>query len=146
MTTRSVQAGRAGRGAAASLGATAGPSLTDLGAVLVIVATSMVGGCIDLITGSGLRLAFAVGLVFGAAVAAAIVRRSGLLTVVVAPPLIYVLASLISVLVAPGGLGAAGKLYDAAAGWLVYGFPAMASATGIAVVVAGIRLAGSSRA
>jgi hypothetical protein len=127
---------------AAPLSITSGPSLTGLGAVLLIVVTSMTGGCVDLLTGSGLRLAFAVGLVLGSAVAAAVARRSSLLTVVTAPPLIYVVASLVSVVVGPGGLGGAGKLYDAAAGWLTYGFPAMASATGIAVVVAGIRLAG----
>ena len=142
MTTRSVQASHPGRGVAAPLGVTSGSSLTGFGAVLLIVVTSMIGGCVDLLTGTGLRLALAIGLVLGSAVAAAVARRSSLLTVVTAPPLIFVLASLVSVIVAPGGLGAAGKLYDAGAGWLVYGFPAMASATGIAVVVAGIRLAG----
>lgn len=146
MTTRSVQASRPGRGpargAATPLGITAGPSLTGLGAVLLIVVTSLIGGCIDIITGTGLRLAFAIGLTLGAAVAAAVARRSSLLVVVLSPPLIYLGASLLSVIVAPGGLGGAGKLYDAATGWLVYGFPAMASATGLAVIIAGIRLAG----
>jgi hypothetical protein len=123
---------------AVPLGVTAGgPSLTGLGAVLVIVVTSMIGGCIDLVTGSGLRLAFAMGLGFGSAVAAALVRRTSLLTVVIAPPLIYLFASLISALVAPGG---AGKLYDAAAGWLTYGFPAMGIATSLTVIIAGVRL------
>jgi hypothetical protein len=136
-----VPASRAARGGAASVGASAGPSLTSLGAVLLIVVASMIGGCVDVVTGTGLRLAFAVGLVLGTAVGAALIRRNSLLTVVLAPPLVYVAASLLSVLASPGGLGGAGRLYDAAAGWLVYGFPAIAAATGIAVVIAGIRLA-----
>jgi hypothetical protein len=139
-----VQAGRAERGAGgAALPRTGGPALTGFGAVLLIVVISMVGGCVDLLTGTGLRLAFAIGLVLGAAVAATLARRASLLTVALAPPLVYVVASMLSVLASPGGLGGLGKLYDAAAGWLVYGFPAMAAATGIAVVIAGIRLAGS---
>jgi hypothetical protein len=117
-----------------------GSSLTGLGALLLILVAAALGGAVDLLTGSGLRLAFAVGLVLGSAAATALVRRTSLLTVVVAPPLIYLLASALSVLVT-GGLGGTG-LYDAAAGWLVYGFPAIATATGVAVVIAGIRLAG----
>jgi hypothetical protein len=105
----------------------------------------MIGGCVDVFTGTGLRLAFAIGLVLGSAIAAAVVRRGSLLTVVLAPPLIYVVASVLSVIASPGGLGGAGRLYDAATGWLLYGFPAIAAATGIAVVIAGIRLASGSR-
>lgn len=141
MSTRSVPASRAVRGAPAPLGAASGPSLTSLGAVLLIAATSGVGGVIDVLTGTGLRLAFAIGLVLGSVVAAGLVRRGSLLAVVLAPPLLYLVASLLSVIASPGGLGGAGRLYDAAAGWLVYGFPAMAAATGAAVVVAGFRLA-----
>jgi hypothetical protein len=145
VSTRSVPASRAERGVAAPLGVSTGPSLTSLGAVLLIVVTSMIGGCVDVFTGTGLRLAFAIGLVLGAAVAAAVVRRGSLLTVVLAPPLIYVVASVLSVIASPGGLSGAGRLYDAATGWLLYGFPAIAAATGIAVVIAGIRLASGSR-
>jgi hypothetical protein len=145
VSTRSVPASRARRGVAVPAGVATGPSLTGFGAVLLIVVASMVGGCVDVLTGTGLRLAFAIGLVLGTAVAAALVRRGSLLTVVLAPPLVYVVASLLSVIASPGGLAGAGRLYDAATGWLVYGFPAIAAATGIAVVIAGIRLAGRRR-
>jgi hypothetical protein len=127
----------------APVSGTTGPSLTSLGALLLIVVAAMIGACVDVLTGTGLRLAFAIGLVLGTAVAAAVVRRGSLLTIVLAPPLIFMVASVLSVLASPGGLGGAGRLYDAAAGWLVYGFPGIAAATGIAVVIAGIRLAGS---
>jgi hypothetical protein len=119
------------------------PSVTGLGAVLLIVAVSLVGACLDLLTGTGLRLAFGITLTLGAAVAALVVRRASLLVVVLAPPLVYVVASAAALLAAPGGAGSLGALYDAGAGWLIYGFPTIAAATGVAGVVAGIRLAGS---
>jgi hypothetical protein len=143
VSTRSVPASRAARGVSGPASGTAGPSLTSLGALLLVVVAAMIGGCVDVLTGTGLRLAFAIGLVLGSAVAAALVRRGSLLTIVLAPPLIFMVASVLSVLALPGGLGGAGRFYDAATGWLVYGFPAIAAATGIAVVIAGIRLAGS---
>jgi Domain of unknown function (DUF6542) len=119
------------------------PSLTPAGAVLLVVAAALLGGGLDLLTGTGLRLAFAIGLVAGAVAAALLVRRGGLLTVVLAPPLVYLAASALFVLAAPGG--GTGALIDAATGWLVYGFPAIAAATGAAAVVAGVRLARGTR-
>jgi hypothetical protein len=111
-----------------------------LRAVLLLVAVALVGGSIDVVTGSGLRLGFAIGLSLGALLAAMVVHRHGLLVVVFAPPLVFLAASLLFVLVS----GDAGGLIDAATGWLVYGFPTMATATGIAVVTAGIRVARGS--
>ena len=72
-------------------------------------------------------------------VAALLVTRRDLLTVVFAPPLVYLVASAIAVLLGRGEGG--GDLIDAATSWLVYGFPAMALATGAAAVVAGVRAA-----
>lgn len=120
-----------------------GSSVTGLGAVLLIVAVSLVGACLDLLTGTGLRLAFAVTLTLGAGVAAVMVRRASLLVVVLAPPLVYLAASVAALLAAPGGSGSIGTLSDAATAWLIYGFPTIAAATGVAVVVAGLRLAAS---
>jgi hypothetical protein len=142
VSTRSVPASR---GFDQVVGVRSGSSLTGLGAVLVIVVLSAVGGGVDLLTGTGLRLVFAGGLVLGSAVAAALVRRGSLLMVVLAPPLVYLVASAVEVLAAPGGAGSIGTLTDAATGWLVYGFPAIATATGVAVVIAGIRLAAGSK-
>jgi hypothetical protein len=112
----------------------------SLRALLLLVAMALAGGCIDVVTGGGLRLGFAVGLAVGSLLAAMLVHRRGLLVVVFAPPLVFLAASLLFVLFAPGA-GGNGKLVDAATGWLVYGFPTMAAATGIAVVTAGLRIA-----
>jgi hypothetical protein len=110
-------------------------------AVLLLVAVALAGGAIDIVTGTGLRLGFAIGLALGSLLAALLVDRPGLLVVVFAPPLVFLAASMLFVLFAPGGAGGPGKLIDAATGWLVYGFPTMATATGIAAVVAGLRIA-----
>jgi hypothetical protein len=116
------------------------PSLTGLGAVLLVAILALLGGTFDVLTGVGLRLGFAVGLSLGTAIAALLVRRRDLLIVVFAPPLVYLASSLLFVLGSPGGAGSMNTLIDASAGWLVYGFPTIAAATGMAVVIAGIRV------
>ena len=118
-----------------------GRPFSSVRAVLLLVAVALAGGCIDIVTGTGLRLGFAIGLALGSLLAALLVHPRGLLIVVFAPPLVFLAASMLFVLFAPGGAGGAGKLIDAATGWLVYGFPTMATATGIAVVTAGLRIA-----
>lgn len=116
-----------------------GPSLTGTGAVLVLAGIAAVAGVIDVLAGDALRLVFSAGLVLGALVAALLVVRRDLLTVVFAPPLVFLAASALAVLLGRGDGAGAGGLIDVATSWLVYGFPAMAAATGIAAIVAAIR-------
>lgn len=116
-----------------------GPSLTGTGAVLVLVGIAGVAGVVDVLAGDALRLVFSGGLVLGALVAALLVIRRDLLTVVFAPPLVFLAASALAVLLGRGEGG--GGLLDVATSWLVYGFPAMAVATGVAAVVALVRRA-----
>lgn len=118
-----------------------GPSLTGAGAVAVLCGIAFVAGLVDVLAGDALRLVFSGGLVLGAIVAALLVVRRDLLVVVFAPPLVYVAASALAVLLGRGEAG--GGLIDAAAGWLVYGFPAMAAATAAAGLIAAIRTARS---
>jgi hypothetical protein len=119
--------------------AATGPSLTGVGAVLVLTGIAAVAGVLDVLAGSSLRLIFAVGLVLGALIASLLVVRRDLLTVVFAPPLVFLAASAVAVLLGRGATG--GGLIDLATSWLVYGFPAMAVATAVAGVVALIRRA-----
>ena len=107
--------------------------LTGTGAVLLLAGVSAVAGLLDVLAGSTLRLIFAGGLVLGTLLASLLVARRDLLTVVFAPPLVFVAASAVAVLLGRGAAG--GGLVDLATSWLVYGFPAMASATAVAVVV-----------
>jgi hypothetical protein len=117
--------------------ASSGPSLTGVGAVLLLAGIAAVAGVLDVLAGSSLRLIFAAGLVLGTLIAALLVVRRDLLTVVFAPPLVFVAASVVAMLLGRGD--GTGGLIDLATGWLVYGFPAMAVATGVAVVIALIR-------
>jgi hypothetical protein len=60
--------------------------------------------------------------------------------VVVAPPLVYFVASAAMLYERSGGLTNKSKLIDSAVNWLVYGFPAIAIATAGVLVIAGIRM------
>jgi len=110
-----------------------GATLTGVGAVALLAGISAVAGLLDVLAGSALRLIFAAGLVLGTLIASLLVIKRDLLTVVFAPPLVFVAASAVAVLLGRGETG--GGLIDLATSWLVYGFPAMASATAVAVVV-----------
>lgn len=109
-------------------------------AVLLLIAVAGVGGLIDSISGSAIRGAFNYGLVVASLLAILVVRRSQMFSVVIAPPLVYFVASAGLLYVRTGGLHNRGKLIDAATNWVVYGFPAIAGATAVVLVVAGIRL------
>ena len=109
-------------------------------AVLLLIGIAGVGGLIDSISGSAIRGAFNYSLVIASLIAILVVRRSQMFNVVIAPPLVYFVASAGLLYVRTGGLHNRGKLIDAATNWIVYGFPAIAGATAVVLVVAGIRL------
>lgn len=56
----------------------------------------LAGGLYDVLTGPGLRLAFAASFVVGCAVAALLVRTRDLVVAVVMPPLVYVVVALVA--------------------------------------------------
>ena len=109
-------------------------------AVLLLIGIAGVGGLIDSISGSAIRGVFNYSLVFASLIAILVVRRRQMFNVVIAPPLVYFAASAGLLYVRTGGLHNRGKLIDAATNWIVYGFPAIAGATAVVLVVAGIRL------
>lgn len=109
-------------------------------AVLLLIGIAGVGGLIDSVSGTAIRGAFNYSLVLASLVAIVVVRRSKMFNVVIAPPLVYFVASAGLLYVRTGGLQNRGKLIDAATNWVVYGFPAIAGATAVVLVVAGIRL------
>jgi len=109
-------------------------------AVVVLVAVAGIGGIIDSASDSAIRGAFNYGLVLASLLAILVVKRSQMFSVVIAPPLVYFVASAGLLYFRTGGLHNRGKLLDAATNWIVYGFPAIAGATAVVLVVAGIRL------
>jgi hypothetical protein len=114
--------------------------LPSWAALLVLLVIAGIGGLIDTISGAQVRGGFNIGIIIAAIVAIVAVRRSGMFPIVVAPPIVYSAASAGMLYVRSGGLHDHAVLLDAAANWLVYGFPAIAGATAAVLIIAGIRL------
>jgi hypothetical protein len=109
-------------------------------ALVVLLVIAGIGGLIDQISGAAVQGAFNWALILASLVAILIVRRSKMFTIIVAPPLVYFVASAGKLYITSNGLKDRGALTDAAANWLVYGFPAIAGATAIVLLIAGIRI------
>lgn len=109
-------------------------------AVVVLIVIAGIGGLIDLLTGTHVRGGFNYGIVLASLVAILVVRRSSLFPVVVAPPLVYFIASAALLVFRSNGLNDKKVVIDAAANWLVYGFPAIAAASAVVLIIAGVRL------
>lgn len=121
-------------------GSSAEPGLPGWLAVLVLIAISGIGGTIDEVNGGSVRGWFNWSLVIASFAAIILVKRSQMFSVVVAPPLIYFVASAGMLYIRSHGLKDRTVLINAAANWLVYGFPAIAGATAVVLVVAGVRM------
>lgn len=115
--------------------------LTAAGAVTLALLLGLVGGAVDVATGRGLRVGFAICFVLGCALGALLVHREDLKAAVVMPPLLYVVLALVA-----GAVGSSGgsgsfvtretlELVQA----LVIGAPVLFAATGAAVTVALVR-------
>ncbi|MCF6509210.1 hypothetical protein E9549_17635 [Blastococcus sp. MG754426] len=105
-------------------------------AVLGVFLLTLAGGAVDSFLGIGLGTITLVALALGTSAATLLVRRRDLLTVVVAPPLVFTLVAVVNIALAPS----ASLNLPTMATLLVRGFPTMAVATGIAVVLAVVRL------
>ncbi len=118
---------------------TGGGGLRGIVAVLCVFLVTLAGGAVDsLFMGMGLGLITLGCLVGSTVLAAALVRRRDVLSVVIAPPLVFVAVACVNIAVAPS----ATFNLPTMASLLVRGFPTMAMATGAAVVIALIRWAG----
>jgi hypothetical protein len=109
-------------------------------AVGVLLVVAGIGGLIDQVSGASVQGAFNYGMVVASLIAILIVRRSQMFAVVIAPPLVYFIASAVKLYLSSGGLKNRDALINAAANWLVYGFPAIAGATAVVLVIAGFRI------
>lgn len=114
--------------------------LPSWAAVLVLVGIAIIGAAIDRSHGTSVRTWFNWSLVLASLIAILVVKRSQMFSVVIAPPLVYFVVSAGSLYVDSHGLHDRKEVIDAAANWLVYGFPAIAGASAIVLVIAGIRM------
>jgi len=117
---------------------TGGSRLRGIVAVLGVFLITLAGAAVDsLFMGMGLGLITLGCLVGSTVLAAAMVRRRDVLSVVVAPPLVFVAVACANIALAPS----ASFNLATMATLLVRGFPTMAIATGAAFVIALIRWA-----
>jgi hypothetical protein len=109
-------------------------------ALLVLLVIAGIGGLIDMISGTTVRGGFNIALVLASIVAILVVRHRDMFPIVVAPPLVYVVASVAMLYIRSDHLHNRKILIDAAANWLVYGFPAIAGASAAVLIIAGVRM------
>ena len=107
---------------------------------LVLIAIAVVGGIIDTVGSFQVRGGFNIGIVVASVVAILMVKRSHMFPIVIAPPIVYSLAAVFQLYLRSGGLHDKRVVFDAAANYLVYGFPAIAAASAAVLIIAGIRM------
>jgi hypothetical protein len=109
-------------------------------ALLLLIVIAAVGGLIDTAANIQVRGAFNIGIVVASAIAILVVRRTEMLPVVLAPPIVYSGAAMLMLYIRSGGLHNRHEVLNAALNYLVYGFPAIATATGVVLIIAAIRM------
>jgi hypothetical protein len=131
------------RGAAAAPGRrqvaaeTGGSRLRGMVAVLAIFVVTLAGAAVDSFLGMGLDTVTLIALVGTSAAGTLLVRRRDVFSVVVCPPLVYVIVALVDVALAPSATLSLPTL----ATLLIRGFPAMGIATAVALVLGLVRVA-----
>ena len=109
-------------------------------ALLVLILIAGVGGVIDTLGSNQVKGGFNIGIVVASVVAVLAVKRSHMFPVVIAPPIVYSVAAVFQLYVRSSGLHDKKVVLDAAANYLVYGFPAIAAASAAVLIIAGVRL------
>ncbi|MFN2539177.1 MAG: DUF6542 domain-containing protein [Mycobacteriales bacterium] len=121
--------------------------LTAMGAVTIGLAIGLIGAVIDVETGSGLRTVFAVCFVSGSALAALLAHREDLKATIVMPPLTYCVLALVGAAIGHSGSSGGFMKQQALelAGSLIDGAPVLYAATGLALLIAVVRLRSARR-
>jgi hypothetical protein len=109
-------------------------------AMLVLLVIAVIGVVIDGIGSSQARGGFNIGIVVASVIAIFAVKRSHMFPIVIAPPIVYSIVAMGQLYSTSSGLHDKKAVFDAAANYLVYGFPAIAAATAAVLIIAGIRL------
>jgi hypothetical protein len=122
--------------------AQSGKGLRGLLGVLAVFLVTLAAAGVESFLAPGLGTITMVALIVSTAIAVFVVRRRDILSVVVCPPLVFTAVSIVNMVAAPSvhisGIKAFGLLMVTL---LVQNFPAMAVATGVALVAGLIRLA-----
>jgi hypothetical protein len=110
------------------------------GALLLLIVIAALGGIIDTLGSIQVKGGFNIGIVIASVIAILAVKRSHMFPIVIAPPIVYSAAALFQLYVRSSGLNDRRVILDAAANYLVYGFPAIAASSAAVLIIAGIRL------
>lgn len=114
-----------------------GGRLRGVVAVLAIFLVTLAGGAVDAFFGQGLNMVTLAALVASTCIATLTVRRQDLVSVVLAPPLVFTAVAAVNIGMAPSLTFSPVTLVAL----VTRGFPTMAAATAAALVLAGVRLA-----
>jgi hypothetical protein len=109
-------------------------------ALLLLIVVAGIGGAIDTLGSIQVKGGFNIGVVVASVIAVLAVKRSHMFPIVIAPPIVYSAAAVFQLYVRSSGLHDKKVVLDAAANYLVYGFPAIAAATAAVLIIAGVRL------
>ena len=120
---------------AATGGSSSSLVMAGFGGVILVAIGGLVGAILDYLFTDRLGIVTAIGLTLGAVVAALVTRKRDLVSVIVAPPIVYAVIATIVLLISSRPIRIT-SIADVA----IRGFPAMALATGVAAVIAGARL------
>lgn len=120
---------------AATGGSSSALVMAGFGGVVMVLVGALVGAIVDYLFIDRLGVVTTIGLTVGAAAAALITRKRDLVSVMVAPPIVYALIAIVVLAISDRAV-AITSIADTA----IRGFPAMALATGVAALIAGIRL------
>ncbi len=101
-------------------------------AVLGMFLVTLVGAGIDSFVGVGLGMITLAALLASTTVATLVVRRRDMFSVVASPPLVFIAVAALNIALAPSALFTLPTI----ATLLIRGFPTMAMATGVALVIA----------
>lgn len=118
-----------------AVGTSPGTVLAGFGGVILIILTTGVGALVDHLITSKLGVFTGIGLCVGSFFAALVTRKIDLLSVIVAPPIVYGLYGVLLIWLSPTVIDKY-SLAEIA----ISGFPWMSLATGIALVIGGIKL------
>lgn len=120
---------------AATGGSSSALVMAGFGGVVMVLVGALVGAIVDYLFTDRLGVVTTIGLTIGAAAAALITRKRDLVSVMVAPPIVYALIAIVVLAISDRAVSVT-SLADIA----IRGFPAMALATGVAALIAGVRL------
>ncbi|WP_134321836.1 DUF6542 domain-containing protein [Cumulibacter soli] len=123
---------------AATGGSSSALIMAGFGGVVLVAIGGIIGALLDYWFADRIGVVTAIGLALGAVIAALVTRKRDLISVIVAPPIVFAIIAGVVLLLSSKDIG-----ITSIAELATRGFGPMALATGLAAIIGGIRLASS---